>query len=206
MIKISERLFNKGYLWFQKKAEVARFHGIILADLREKSRHFQTVLLESLQLIYDHDPLRFSRVQRHIRWIVNRDLALGRCAEYNAGTQTCSIDFYEPKPTDDQSWHQTWLIARNAKILVHEATHGVLLSRGIAYTSKSHVRVEELCVLEENRFVRRVVTGANERSQSELATVMECLQSNFDPEAWEKDWTASRWRRALSLMRHLRSA
>ena len=59
MANFLQPLVNRVDLWTQRKAEVARFHGIILADMRRRSPHFQTTLLGSLQLILDNDPRRF---------------------------------------------------------------------------------------------------------------------------------------------------
>ena len=205
MASFLRRLLNRHVLWLQKKAEVARFHGIILADYRGKSPHFQTILLGSLQLIMDNDPRRFERVRRHIGWVVNGPLELGKYAEYNAQTRTCVINFQEPEAADDEGWQQTWHIALNAATLVHEATHGEVTARGIAYTPEHRIRIEGLCVSEENRFLRRVEQRAEVRSQVELATVVHHLQCQFDASAWEQTWTASRWQRALSVLKQLPS-
>ena len=155
MSKFIQRLVNRGYLWVQRKNEVARFDGIILADIRRRSPHFKATLLAALQLIRDHDPRRFARVQRHIAWIVNCDWELGLAAEYNYEIRTCTIDFKEPPP-DCAEMISAGLYARR---IIHEATHGVVLSRGIAYAPELRVRIEELCVTEENRFVHRVGQG-----------------------------------------------
>jgi hypothetical protein len=185
----------------QIKAEVGRFHGIILADWRQRSPHFQSTLMGSLQFIFDHDPRRFSRVQRHIDWIVNRGLELGKCGEYNAEIKTCSIDFQEPEPDDDPIWH----VALNAMTVVHEATHGVLRSLGITYTEQNRVRIEEICVTEENRFCRLVAARAHARSQPQLVALMDSLHHKFDSSEWEAYWNASRWQRAWSALKQLRS-
>jgi hypothetical protein len=153
----------------------------------------------------DNDPRRFERVRRHIGWVVNGALELGRYAEYNAETRTCGINFREPDANDDEAWHQTWNIALNAATLVHEATHGEVIARGIAYAPEHRIRIEALCVNEENRFLRRVEQRAEVRSQVELTTVAHHLQCQFDASAWEPSWTASRWQRALSVLKQLPS-
>jgi hypothetical protein len=42
-----------------------------------------------------------------------------------------------------------------AASLIHEATHGLLEARRIAYTRRSCLRIERLCLLEERRFIAR---------------------------------------------------
>ncbi len=111
MAAFVQHLLNRGSLWAQRNCEVARFEGIILADVRRKGPHFQATLIEALQLIRDHDPRRFARIQRHIGWIVNVGLELYKNAEYNSETRTCNIDFIEPDDDADRIW-SVWHNAR----------------------------------------------------------------------------------------------
>jgi len=194
MAQFIQRLVDQGLLCVQRRSEVARFEGIILADVRGRGPHFKTTLLKALQLISDHYARRFARVQRHINWVVNVGLELDKSADYNSVTRTCSIDFIEPE--DDAAG--IWSVWHCARILVHEATHGVLISWGIPYTQELRARIENLCVAEERRFLSRVG-----RLQPELAELTTIMQREFDPAAWEKTWTASRWQRALSALRHI---
>jgi hypothetical protein len=195
-----DRLYYRVRLWLQKKNVVAEFDGIRIADLRETSPHFKNTILASLQLIKDYDPIRFTRARRHIQWIVNWQVEIGGGAEYCAPIRTCSIDFLEPDPTDAaEAWHHKWYAARHASAIVHEATHGSIRSRGIGYTPELRIRIEKLCVLEENRFVRRVAKLAHERSHRELGLIMECLETEFDAKAWDVAWNASK----LERLRHI---
>jgi hypothetical protein len=194
MAEFIRRLAEQGLLRVQRRSEVARFEGIILADVRGKSQHFKITLLTALQLIRGCDARRFARIQRHISWVVNVGLELGKNAEYNAATRTCSIDFSEPE--DDAA--EVWSVWHCARTLVHEATHGVLISWGIPYTQELRARIEDLCVTEERRFLSRV--GLLQPELAELTTIM---QREFDPAAWERVWTASRWQRALSALRRV---
>jgi hypothetical protein len=188
MRKLIQPLVNRGYLWIQRRCEVARFESIILADVRKRNLLFRDTLLAALQFIQSHDPRRFARVKRHISWVVNCDLELGMAAEYNYDTRTCALDFQEPEPNSDRSV----AVGTYARRLIHEATHGAVLERGIAYSPDLRARVEALCVAEENRFVCRVA-----RSEPELA---DRLRREFDPSDWDTVWTASRWKRALAVL------
>jgi hypothetical protein len=194
MAKILQHLVNRGYLWVQKRNEVARFEGIVLADVRRKSPHFKNILLEALQLIRDYDPRRFARVQRHIGWIVNCRLELNKNAEYNCETRTCNIDFTEPKDEEDR----VWSAMHYSRTLIHEATHAALISQGIAYTAELRARIEKLCITEEKRFLRRI-----SRLRPDLSDLLVSMEREFESGAWEKSWTASRWQRAWSALQHL---
>ena len=71
-----------------------------------------------------------------------------------------------------------------AKVLVHESTHGVVASRGIRYAPELRLRIEKLCVTEENRFLNRLALTHPE--------IAENLHQDFDPTRWEKSWKISR--------------
>lgn len=196
--KALDWLLDRGLLWSYKKTEVARFGDIILADIQQKSPHFKTTLLASLQLIEDCDERRFRRIQRHIKWIVNIALGLDIGANYDFASQTCSIDFIEPRPEDIKPWYKIFYAAEYAKVLIHEATHGLLISRGIPYNSEFRARVEEICVLEENRFIRRAAKRARDFSDEDSIMVMENLESEFNAAIWEPVWNASAWQNIRS--------
>jgi hypothetical protein len=205
MSHLPERLVYGVEFWMQKKFEVARFHGIILADCRKLSLQFERTVLGSLQLICDNDPRRFQRVRRYIQWVLNCPLSPNLHAEYHWHTRTCKIDFQEPEPNDKEPWHRIYNVAFNARSLVHEATHGELAARGIAYTPENRVRAEKLCIMEENRFLKRIEERAKARSDSDLEVVVHHLQREFEASSWEPAWTASRWQQALAVLKQWRS-
>lgn len=192
MAKLIQRLINRGLLWVQRRTEIARFEGIALADVRRRSHHFETVMLEALRQIRDHDLRRFARVKRHIAWIVNTDLEFGG-AEYSYQTRTCSVDFQEPTPTCNHA--ET--VALYARRLIHEATHGVVASRGIPYSPQLRARIEKLCVKEENRFLDKLGPQQPDAVRS--------LRREFDASLWHESWTATRWQRTLASLRQFLS-
>lgn len=207
MAKLFDRLLDQFRLWFQKKSEVARFDGIGIADFRENSPHFETTLLASLKLVQHYDTIRYRRIRRHIDWIVNSPLDSGKSALYEPAIRTCLIDFENPGPEEaDEPW-RTWYSALYASTLVHEATHGLLLARRVPHdTHDFRVRIEKLCFLEENHFLRRVVKQVRERSDSDLAEIVECIEFNFDEATYDASWNASRWQRIRSCwVRHAES-
>ena len=186
-----EAFWNRGFLCFQRHAEVARFEGIALADIRETSSHFRNTYLAALKLVRDHDPLRFARVQRHIQWIFNCHLPLVM-AEYDAGTRTCRVNFEEPPNEADL---QLW-IGFGACTLIHETTHAIVHAHGIRYVPELRARIERVCVTEENRFVAKLA-----HAQPELAAK---LHREFNESEWHEVWKASRWQVFAALLKQLR--
>ncbi len=188
--KFISELCNRGRLWLQRTSEVGRFEGIVLADLRNsgnQTEHFRDTFLASLRLLQRTDPRRFARVQRHIAWITNCTLSHGG-AEYYHSVRSCFIDFQEPAPPFDAEY----LIGWYACTLVHEATHGVICSRGILYTPALRERIECLCVREEQRFLRRLAT-----TEPELAARIDL---EFVPSDWNWYWGSTPFERFTAQM------
>ena len=198
MRALVSRIAKRWILRLQRDREVARFEGIILADFHvsgwrarlrlgassriaeRRTPHFREIILASLELLKRSEPRLFARVKRHIAWIVNTTLSHGG-AEYDYGIRTCSIDFQEPGPQFDSPY----LIAWYACTLVHEATHGVIRARGIRYSAELRDRIERLCVLEEQRFVRRLSA-----EDPALAARIPC---EFNASDWHGRWSATRF-------------
>ena len=145
-------------------------------------------------MVQDTDPRRFVRVRRHIRWIV-KHIAFDRGggAEYIAQTRACNIEFREPDSDSDYPYWIAWY----ASVLVHEATHGVINSRGIPYSPEMRVRIERLCVTEQNRFLRVLA-----RSDPETAAH---LHREFDESRWYSSWHATFGQRLSEIFRAFRS-
>ena len=161
-----------------RKCEVGQFEGIRLAELK-KTTQFREILLASLRLLQESDRRRYRRVCNHLSWIVHRTLAFRGQAEYNSLTGACEIDFVSPSP----EYPPEYLIGWYACTLVHEATHGVLHSRGIPYTPTLRARVEHLCVKEEQRFLLHLTI-----TRPDLA---ERLHREFGASDWTESWRLS---------------
>ena len=165
-------------LSLQAKNEVAKFEGITLSDADENVSFRETVL-EALRLVKDLDPRRFRRIQRYIKWVVNVPLAYGG-GEYAYSMRTCRLDFersvWEP--------YANYATALCARMLVHEATHGVLYAQGIPYSGQLRSRIERLCVREEQRFLSLVAESRPE--------VAKAVWHDFDEFSWHERWTHSR--------------
>lgn len=188
----AEKLDTRLKLWHQRKYEIAQFEDIRLSDLAYVGPQFETVMLGALQLIKDTDPRRFSRVKRHLRWVVNGPLPQPG-AEYAHKAQTCVIDFEKPESESDYPYWIAW----HASMLIHEATHGLIDARGIRYSPELRVRIERLCVTEQKRFVRRLAN-----SQPDLA---DQLHPEFDETDWHQTWSSTKIGRFIATLRRVRT-
>jgi hypothetical protein len=178
LLRPLEKVLKRVLLSLQAKNEVARFEGIILSD-SDSNVSFRETVLGALQLIKDLDPRRFQRIQKYVKWIVNVPLAYGG-GEYSYSMRTCRLDFersvWEP--------HANYASALCARMLVHEATHGVINARRIPYSSQLRSQIERLCVREEQRFLSLIA-----QSQPQAARA---VWPDFDESQWHKGWTDSR--------------
>ena len=142
MRTLLHQLATKAQLWIYSTSEVARFDGIILADIRSpriQTSHFRDVILAALRLLKATDSHRYARVRRRLAWVVAGTLACRGGAEYHHSTRTCFIDFLEPSAEYDLEY----LIGTYASTLVHEATHGEIRARGLHYTRQLRSRIEQ---------------------------------------------------------------
>jgi hypothetical protein len=186
-----QKLSERGIRWLQRSGVVAHFEGIEIADLRNRSPHFRDTVLAALKLIKSTDPRRFARVQRHLKWIVNSTLRVPGLALYRHGTQTCMMDFVEPTPGSDAEYP----IVSCASTLVHEATHGVVACRGIAYTKDLRSRIERLCVTEEQRFLIHLTITRPALASS--------LYHEYDPSRWKEAWAITPFQTFVAVMRRI---
>jgi hypothetical protein len=175
---LRKHFYDVLWFWLQRKSEVARFEGIIISDPNQ-SENFRVIILAALNLVKDTDPRRFERIKKYLKWIVNCTLAQSG-AQYFHDKQTCAMDFEFPKFKKDSEFN----VAYFAKTLVHEATHGVVRSRNIHYIVELRSRIENLCVTEENRFVKRLALAHPELAKK--------LYRDYDASDWEYTWERTR--------------
>jgi hypothetical protein len=105
-----------------------------------------------------------------------------RCAEYRARCETYEarlteferrqIEEHDPREREalsreyeallreradlvreEEARDPIWTLISYAATLVHEATHGLVEARGVPYLRHTHRRIEQLCHLEERRFL-----------------------------------------------------
>ena len=189
-------------VWLQKwltYRRVENWYGkIALLDSNEDDADDETFFdftKEALDLIQCHDPQRFRIIEREIRCIVNREYIAA--ASYDRPLRACRIDFGR-FPIRNQDEHHEWYLALYATMLVHEATHGRLLSLYFPYTKATRVRVERICNSEERRFARRLT--------SERYNFSKDLVPAFSESNWDYDWKTTRGQKLRALFARIRES
>ena len=181
MKTLIRKLSLKVELWILASSVVARFDGIVIADLNNRSPRFPEIMLAALQLLKTTDPGQYARVRMRLAWISCETLAIRGYAQYRHATRRCCIDFLEPSAEYDAEFLVGWY----ASTLVHEATHGEIESRGLEYTNDLRSRIEHLCVKQEQKFISRLA-----HTHSDLA---HRLYYEFDASNWQWSWNSTRW-------------
>ena len=184
-----DKLVDQMMLWSMRGSETGRIDGIGLADFRGHGSSFTQVIQSSLRLIQEQDSRRYARVKQHISWIVNQvNSALG--AQYQPRIRTLFLQFDEARDLQPDV-----VIAFYACILIHEATHGVMESRGIGMSTDNRVRIERLCTSEQNRFAARLSAHDPERYPPAL------LDFHDDERYWASEWKKGGGERAISFIK-----
>lgn len=184
-----DNLVDQMMLWPIRTSKGCRYDGIGLVSFRREADSFYDVMQSSLRLIQERDARRYARVKKHISWIVNQvNNSLG--AEYYPNIRACFLQF-----EDAPELERDVFIACSACVLIHEATHGLIESRGIKMTNNYRVRIERLCCTEQNRFAAKLSTYDSERYPPVL------LQFHFDERYWTSEWEKKGGERGVSFIK-----
>jgi hypothetical protein len=113
---------------------------------------------EGLQLIRQHDPIRYRRVIRDLEriWIT---LLPGPLGHYRQELKLCALD-------------ERYVVAEDttpelvASVIVHEATHARLSRCGIGYDEPIQGRVEAVCFRRELAFADKLPNGFGVRERT----------------------------------------
>jgi hypothetical protein len=176
--------------WVYRAVEVGEYDGIHLVSVSVDADVFASVIKKSLELIQTHDARRYLRVKQHIRWIVDAAYHPGAgSSAYHPYLKRCKIDF------SDFGWNELNTALFYAKQVVHEATHGVLHSRGFRYTRKTRAQHERICLAEENRFLKRL--------DHHFPGVHEWLGAEFNASHWHTSWNHGLVRRKYRELRRI---
>jgi hypothetical protein len=164
------------------------YGGVRISEggLRRSDSFFVECTKDALKLVETHDPRRFRRIQREVRFIANRPGAM--LGFYDATNRLCGINF-----TCLEEWASGWLspeyrgrdeylwfIAYYAATIIHEATHGTIASGGMPYLPATRVRIERLCTREEQRFAARLPQDRYDFAND--------LIEPFDEKRWYPYW------------------
>jgi len=167
--------------------EAHRVEGIALVDYALYTPYFRQTFAAALGLIKLKDPRRFRRICRYVKGIVALPMGYVQ-AGYVEQLQVCTVRFDPPPSKEKLAQWAVWY----ASIVVHEATHGLLHARGIPYDERYRERIERLCIKEEHRFLRPLLTP-------ESVTRMEKMRT-FNSDAYRWHWASpfwQRWRRSV---------
>ena len=145
--------------WVAHKTIVVTYKGINLCstsnyhwatdEFIEKSR-------EALDLIEKMDFRRFGRIQKYITYI--KPAICRGTASYVHLSKGCLVDWRKL----DFKQHPHASLVQYSALLIHEATHGYVQSRGILYRGKFRLRIEKFCHHEEIRFIKRLLPNISE--------------------------------------------
>jgi hypothetical protein len=131
--------------------EGLRFGSIRIYDITHKngkSGDSCDLVMRALLLIRKADPRRFRRIQRQCSLVINARLKAH--AKYQPIGKICLICLAKM----DEGTRQEQIIERVAGTIVHEATHGEIEARRIAFTKRTRKRIEGICVIEAARHLR----------------------------------------------------
>lgn len=181
------------YMQLTEKKE--HFDGFLIVDSfwnNPNAIAFFKYIKAALRLIRSQDQRRFRTVQREIKTIINV-FKLGPIGNYLAPIRACALDFcYFPLPQNSDQ--REIYVVFWASVIVHEATHGRLMSLNIPYNKLTRSRVERICCNETRHFVLRV-----ESLKPEWYGLADELAPKFDQARWEEYWNSKairRWFRA----------
>jgi hypothetical protein len=102
----------------------------------------------ALSLIKVHDPRRYHRMLQDLSRIWVRMLP-GSAASFNRAARACQLD-------TRFALDEGVSIPKIASVIIHEATHARLASRGITYDEARRRRIELVCRRQELSFALRV--------------------------------------------------
>ncbi len=165
------------------------YEGIKISDYSSKNDGFKEVIKSSVELIKELDQKRYKIVKNEIEWLVNSNEPGKYGGFYRRRIKGCFINF------DNYSEDKKLVSAFYAGLIVHEATHGLLCTRGFGYEKDRRIQIERICNSEENRFYKKV-----EREYPEYAGV---LIRDFDPNDWEYFWNTSKWKQAYHALKRV---
>lgn len=180
------RLVDRFVIW---QSLSQNFDGLWLGAFTEKTQA-ETVLgklREALELLKTCDPYRYKRVLAQFDKILAHAMpARGR---FVPALRRCVLD---------DTFVATGRIDEIAATIVHEATHGELLRRGVGYNQAIRGRVEAICVRQELAFAARISqpSAIKERCEWKLALPDDTWSRTQQDEqaiAWLKETGFPRW-------------
>jgi len=139
------------YLALCRLCRCESVNGFRVVDPEPTSKdRFRAVVGSALALIAKFDRIRYHRVQAEIRTIVNLPSVWGY--SYNRPLRMCFLELGRWPDAEDPARAVKLL----ASCLVHEATLGHIMSRGVLRNRRNPMRFDRLRCKEAQRFLRRL--------------------------------------------------
>ena len=120
-------------------------------------------VVEALDLVRRVDPGRFVRIERFVKHIA---VANWRGKSLGAYWPICKVCHLSKLPVPRNA--RFMAIYTYAQLLVHEATHGLLYKKGFPTSNAIKKRIEKLCVAEQRRFLKKILSRDKEPWQPYL--------------------------------------
>ncbi len=177
---IRNRIVNFGLRKILKSSFASTTDTIHIGDIRELNDGFEEVIVRALDLIRNHDPRRYKRVKREIDWIANSSIPGKFGGMYKSSVKACLIHF------ENYSEDHRLVSSFYAGIIVHEATHGFIETKGYEYSEDNRLQIERICFSENNRFYKRIENAYPEYDG--------LLVREFVPSDWEYSWNTPGWK------------
>ncbi len=170
--RVTRRIFKAGL--------ICTIDGIFISGLERNNDGFEEIIGSALDMIRNHDPKRYERVKSEIDWIVNSSIPPKYGGMYQRSVKSCVINF------ENYSDDIKLVSAFYAGIVVHEATHGFIETKGFEYSRGNRLQIERICRSEENRFYKRI--------ESFYPEYEGLLTREFEPSDWDYSWETPRWK------------
>jgi hypothetical protein len=158
---------------FQRSLSFRVVHRIHVADPSDATRdNFVNLVASALTLAKAHDELRFRRILKEIRTIINLRSVWGYA--YYRPSRTCLIQFDRWSNGDPNETS-----AHLASALVCQATVGRIISLGVLRTHRNAERIDALSAKEAARFLRGLGWVATRWDPDKLVSLPPGAQRNF---------------------------
>src|SRR6185295_11533731 len=140
--------------WQLDRHIIGKHAGIPIVSFSRDQAERQTFMsrtVEALQIVRQLDPVRFGRLQRQLKYVLQVETDRRFTARYRARFGLCEVNFR--KFRFDRNLANTPYLY--AAILVHEATHGAIENGEIPLQHVRHKNIEYFCDFEAAQVLRR---------------------------------------------------
>ena len=124
----------------------------------QEGKAVERIVKDALDLIKHTDPVRFRRVLRRVKYVVNQRFSGTGGVYYSRSARECNIDLTGFNISFEGDGYE-WFVAEVAKALVFCATAGTLHGRHRIKTAKNQERYEEITNRQQWEFAQKLGKG-----------------------------------------------